>query len=83
MFALPLAPQRLLRFSQQLLLAGLVMLLLGLVAAYGLEAHLSISALVLAHSLTLVGPALLKIGYVLRLAAQAGMSERRPVHASA
>lgn len=65
-----LCPQQVLRFSSQLLLSGLGLLLLGLLGAYGLERHLSMGLLVLAHSLTVIGPGLLKLGYVLRLAAQ-------------
>jgi hypothetical protein len=72
----PLAPQQLLRLSSQLLLSGLGLLLLGLLAAYGLESRLNLASLVLAHSLTIVGPGLLKLGYVLRLAAQNGLRAR-------
>ncbi|HWV08092.1 transmembrane sensor/regulator PpyR [Pseudomonas sp. GD03944] len=60
------------RVSNQLLLAGLVMLVGGTVAAYGLEEHLTLFQLIVAHAGTIVGPTLLKIGYVMRLAAHYG-----------
>lgn len=63
-------PQRALQLSTQLLFAGVVLLVCGLVGAYGLAAQLSIGSQVTAHSLTIIGPGLLKLGYVLRLAAQ-------------
>jgi hypothetical protein len=53
-----------------MLLAGVLLLLSGLLGAYGLEAQLSMGSLVTAHALTIIGPGLLKLGYVLRLAAK-------------
>jgi hypothetical protein len=69
-------PQRLLCLANRVLAAGGVGLLVGLLGAYGLEQHLGVPALVGAHSLTVLGPALLKLGYVLRLNAQHRL--RRP-----
>lgn len=63
-------PQNLLRLSTQLLLAGLVILLAGSVAGYGMESRLGIPTLVVAHSGVVIGPTLLKLGYVARLVAQ-------------
>lgn len=63
-------PNNLLRLSSQLLIAGLAILLAGIVAGYGLEGRLGIPALVLAHSGVVIGPTLLKLGYVARLVAQ-------------
>ncbi|MFI8380949.1 transmembrane sensor/regulator PpyR [Pseudomonas sp. NPDC079086] len=63
-------PVRALRVANRLLLAGVLLLLSGLLGAYGLEAQLSMGSLVTAHALTIIGPGLLKLGYVLRLAAQ-------------
>lgn len=63
-------PLRALRLANQLLGAGLLLLLLGLFGAYGLDARLGLRLLVGAHALTILGPSLLKLGYVLRLAAQ-------------
>ncbi|MCY1285805.1 hypothetical protein D9M68_409010 [compost metagenome] len=63
-------PLQVLRISTHLLLAGSVLLVLGVVAAYGFERALSIPQLVLAHSSVILGPTLLKVGYVMRLLAQ-------------
>ncbi|HBZ92516.1 MULTISPECIES: transmembrane sensor/regulator PpyR [unclassified Pseudomonas] len=83
MYPLNLPPMQILHLSSQLLWAGLVLLLLGVLAAYGLERHLNVPTLVLAHSLTLIGPSVLKIGYVLRLIAQERLKERASAHAIA
>ena len=80
---LTLAPQQLLQLSSRLLLSGLALLVIGLLAAYGLQRQLSLQLLVLAHSLTVIGPGLLKLGYVLRLAAQHGLQRGEPHHATA
>jgi hypothetical protein len=63
-------PQNVLKVSTQLLIVGLLLLLAGIGAGYGMEGQLSIPALVAAHSGVIVGPTLLKIGYVMRLIAQ-------------
>ncbi|MFZ3153452.1 transmembrane sensor/regulator PpyR [Pseudomonas sp.] len=63
-------PARALQLANRLLLVGVLLLLSGLLGAYGLEAQLNMGSLVTAHSLTIIGPGLLKLGYVLRLAAQ-------------
>ena len=63
-------PKKLLRLSSHLLIAGLVILLAGSIAGYGMESRLGIPALVLAHSGVVIGPTLLKLGYVARLVAQ-------------
>ncbi|MBD9416356.1 transmembrane sensor/regulator PpyR [Pseudomonas sp. PDM16] len=63
-------PKNVLRVSTQLLIAGLAVLLAGIGAGYGLENVLSIPVLVLAHSGLIIGPTMLKIGYVMRLLAQ-------------
>ncbi|WP_298185435.1 transmembrane sensor/regulator PpyR [uncultured Pseudomonas sp.] len=70
-------PQRALQLATQLLWVGLLLLLCGLLGAYGLTAQLSIGSQVAAHSLTIIGPALLKLGYVLRLAAQQQMRKHK------
>lgn len=63
-------PLRVLQLANRMLLVGVLLLLSGFLGAYGLEAQLSMGSLVMAHSLTIIGPGLLKLGYVLRLAAQ-------------
>lgn len=83
MYPLNLPPLQILHLSGQLLRAGLILLLVGLVAAYGLERFLNVPTLVLAHSLTLLGPSALKIGYVLRLIAQQRLKDEAYTHALA
>lgn len=60
-------PRNLLFLSSVILAAGLVMLIAGIALAYVLDRHLSIVELVAAHSLTILGPTAIKIGYVLRM----------------
>ena len=63
-------PQHLLRLSNQLLSIGCAALLLGVLGAYGWAEQLSLGTLIGAHSLTILGPTLLKVGYVMRLLAE-------------
>lgn len=70
MLAYLACPLRALQLANVVLLSGVLLLLVGLLGAYGLEGRLSIAHLVIAHALTIIGPGLLKLGYVLRLAAQ-------------
>jgi hypothetical protein len=42
----------------------------GIYGAYLYDGHLPIVALVSMHAMTIIGPTLLKIGYVMRLLAQ-------------
>ncbi|MFJ3053833.1 transmembrane sensor/regulator PpyR [Pseudomonas nitroreducens] len=63
-------PQRNLSMSWSLLTGGLVLLLLGIVGAYFVDGHLNLQSIVAAHAFTILGPTLLKLGYVLRLIAQ-------------
>lgn len=67
------SPRHVLSLSNKVLALGLIMLLVGLVGAYGLENQFSLVALVMLHSLVILGPTLLKIGYVMRLLAQSRM----------
>lgn len=60
-------PHRVLKLATLLLAGGLVMLLTGIVLAYGFETALSIHTLLGAHLMTMLGPTAIKIGYVLRL----------------
>ncbi|UTH37518.1 transmembrane sensor/regulator PpyR [Pseudomonas sp. KHPS1] len=83
MYPLNLPPAQILQLSSQLLWSGLALLLVGLAAAYGLEKQLNVPTLVLAHSLTLIGPSILKIGYVLRLVAQQRLKDETCAHAIA
>ncbi|MCO6060359.1 transmembrane sensor/regulator PpyR [Pseudomonas sp. MOB-449] len=63
-------PQRLMQLSQLFLCAGLFQLLLGIAGAYYLDARLGLLMLVGAHGMVILGPTLIKLGYVMRLTAQ-------------
>jgi len=67
-------PQNVLHLSNQVLGLGLAMLLAGIYGAYFYAGHLSIQVLVSMHALTILGPTLLKIGYVMRLLSQQRLS---------
>ncbi len=69
-------PQRLLQLSHLFLWAGLFQLLLGLVGAYYLDARLGLPVLIGAHGMVILGPTLLKLGYVMRLTAQYQMRKK-------
>ncbi|KPU58604.1 putative membrane protein [Pseudomonas fluorescens] len=68
-------PQNVLDLSSRVLGAGLAMLLAGIYGAYLYDGHLSIVVLVAMHAMTIVGPTLLKIGYVMRLLSQYRLSQ--------
>ncbi|MFU6378839.1 transmembrane sensor/regulator PpyR [Metapseudomonas otitidis] len=59
----------LLSLAHRLLAAGLALLLVGVVGAYGLDRYLALPAQVLAHGLVILGPTLIKVGYVIHLTA--------------
>jgi len=63
-------PLSVLALSTRVLWTGLLMLLAGILGAYVLELHVSLVAMVGLHAMTIVGPTLIKIGYVMRLLAQ-------------
>ena len=63
-------PHNVLQLSNRVLGAGLALLLAGIYGAYLYEGHLPIVALVSLHAMTIIGPTLLKIGYVMRLLSQ-------------
>ncbi|MHC8391834.1 transmembrane sensor/regulator PpyR [Pseudomonas sp. MDT2-39-1] len=70
MFDFFINPQNVLHLSSRVLGAGLALLLMGIYGAYLYDGHLPIVALVTMHAMTIIGPTLLKIGYVMRLLAQ-------------
>lgn len=70
MFACFSNPQNVLHLSSNVLGAGLALLLVGVYGAYLYAGHLPIVALVSMHAMTIIGPTLIKIGYVMRLLAQ-------------
>ncbi|MDR6915728.1 hypothetical protein J2X66_002596 [Pseudomonas sp. 3296] len=63
-------PLHVLYLSSKVLGAGLVMLFAGIYGAYLYDGHMPIALLVVMHAMTIIGPTLLKIGYVMRLLAQ-------------
>lgn len=62
-------PQWLLQLSHLFLWVGLFQLLLGVAGAYYLDAHLGLLPLIGAHGMVILGPTLIKLGYVMRLTA--------------
>ncbi|MCO7573696.1 transmembrane sensor/regulator PpyR [Pseudomonas chlororaphis] len=64
------SPLQVLQLSSAFLWLGSLLFSLGVYAAYFHPGHLPIASLVLMHSLVIIGPTLLKIGYVMRLLAQ-------------
>jgi hypothetical protein len=63
-------PRNVLHLSSRVLGAGLALLVAGIYGAYLYDGHLPIVVLVSMHAMTIIGPTLLKIGYVMRLLAQ-------------
>ncbi|MDD1964159.1 transmembrane sensor/regulator PpyR [Pseudomonas sp. NPDC090203] len=70
MFDFFVDPRNVLRLSTRILWTGLIMLLTGIVGAYLIELHANLIVLVSMHAMTIIGPTLLKIGYVMRLLSQ-------------
>lgn len=70
MIVQPLEPHRLLVFANLNMLVGLVLLLLGIAGAYVLDRQLTLGLVVASHALVILGPTAVKVGYVMRLAAQ-------------
>ena len=75
MFAYFSNAQNVLLLSSKVLGAGLALLLAGVYGAYLHAGHLPIAALVSMHAMTIIGPTLIKIGYVMRLLAQHRMGK--------
>ncbi|TFH79491.1 MULTISPECIES: transmembrane sensor/regulator PpyR [Pseudomonas] len=82
MFTFFESPLNVLHLSSKVLVAGLVMLLAGIYGAYLYQGHMPIALLVGMHAMTIVGPTLIKIGYVMRLLSQYRLA-RFPVMAVA
>ncbi|SDU37777.1 hypothetical protein [Geopseudomonas guangdongensis] len=53
-----------------LLLAGMAILIVGVLGAYCFDEAIGLGLVVGAHMLTILGPSLVKLGYVMRLSAQ-------------
>ncbi len=82
MFTFFESPLNVLHLSSKMLVAGLVMLLAGIYGAYLYQGHMPIALLVAMHAMTIVGPTLIKIGYVMRLLSQYRLA-RYPANAVA
>ena len=76
MFAYFSNPQNVLQLSSKVLGAGLALLLAGIYGAYLYAGHLPIVVLVSMHSMTISGPTLIKICYVMLLLAQHRLGSR-------
>ncbi|MGK9065379.1 hypothetical protein [Stutzerimonas chloritidismutans] len=74
MFTQPLEPLRLLLCANLTMAAGIALLLLGVTGAYLIDRQLPLMLVVASHALVILGPTALKIGYVMRLAAQRQIS---------
>ncbi len=70
MFAYLSSSDNVQRISNQLLIGGLVLLVVGVFVAYGYEGSLNLPTLVVAHAGVILGPTAIKIGYVMRLIVQ-------------
>jgi hypothetical protein len=66
----PPAPHRLMTTANALMVAGVLLLLLGISGAYLFDRHLALGSIVAAHALVILGPTAVKIGYVMRLLAE-------------
>ena len=82
MFAYFSNPQNVLHLSSKILGVGLAMLLAGIYGAYLYAGSLPIVVLVAMHAMTIVGPTLIKIGYVMRLLSQHRLGKRLAVVAA-
>jgi hypothetical protein len=70
MFTFFKSPLHVLHLSSKVLVVGLIMLLAGIFGAYLYSGPMPIALQVAMHALTILGPTLIKIGYVMRLLAQ-------------
>jgi len=82
MFAYFSNPQNVLHLSSKTLSVGLAMLLAGIYGAYLYAGSLPIVVLVSMHAMTILGPTLIKIGYVMRLLSQHRLGKRLAVVAA-
>ena len=64
------SPQQVLQLSSKVLALGALLLAVGVYGAYFYSGHVPLGALVSLHTLVILGPTLLKVGYVRRLLAQ-------------
>ena len=62
------ATLNLMALASALMIGGLLLLLLGITGAYFFDHRLTMAGIVAAHSLVILGPTAVKIGYVMLLA---------------
>lgn len=72
-------PRKLLLLSNYILSVSSLMLILGIALAYFFESRLTLIDLVAAHTLTILGPTVIKIGYIVRLIAEYQIERERYV----
>ncbi len=64
------SPANVFNLAKNFILAGVAILIVGVLGAYGFDKQISLRLVVGAHMLTIVGPSLIKLGYVMRLSVQ-------------
>ena len=64
------SPVNVFNLANRLILSGVAILIVGVLGAYGFDKQIGLGLVVGAHMLTIVGPSLVKLGYVMRLSVQ-------------
>ena len=64
------SPSKVFNLANSLVVSGVVILLVGVLGAYCFDEAIGLGLVVGSHMLTIVGPSLVKLGYVMRLSVQ-------------
>lgn len=64
------SPRKVFNLANNLVVSGVVILLVGVLGAYCFDEAIGLGLVVGSHMLTIVGPSLVKLGYVMRLSVQ-------------
>ena len=64
------SPSKVFNLANHLVVSGVVILLVGVLGAYCFDEAIGLGLVVGSHMLTIVGPSLVKLGYVMRLSVQ-------------
>lgn len=64
------SPSKVFNLANNLVVSGVVILLVGVLGAYCFDEAIGLGMVVGSHMLTIVGPSLVKLGYVMRLSVQ-------------